>query len=295
MSLDNFIITAYCFIDDILKNILNGKKLRQRGIAPKLEDAEVITMEIIGEFLGIDTDKGIWCYFHQHWLKWFPELGSRANFVKQASNLCMVKQNIQKVIAKQLGAFSDTLHIADGFPMPVCKFRRANFSRVFRGKASYGFCASKAETYYGFKGNVMINSEGVVANITVTAANIDERESLWDITDNVVGLVLADKGLIGADYQKEQNRAGIDLQTPRRSNMIDERGENFNRWLVSTRRLVETVIGQFATQFHIEKIWARDLWHLTNRVVRKVLAHTIGIVINKIIGNPPLQFERILT
>jgi hypothetical protein len=295
MSLDNFIITVYCFVDDILKTVLNGEKLRQRGILPKLEDAEVITMEIVGEFLGIDTDKGIWCYFHQHWLKWFPELGSRTNFVKQASNLCMVKQKIQRVIAEQLGAFSDTLHMADGFPIPVCKFRRANFSSVFKGKASYGFCASKGETYYGFKGNIMINSEGVVANITVTAANIDERESLWDITDKVTGLVIADKGLIGADYQKEQKNAGIDLQTPKRSNMADKRGKNFNRWLVSTRRLVETVIGQFAAQFHIEKVWARDLWHLTNRIMRKVLAHTIGIIVNKIVGNPPLQFERILT
>ena len=295
MSLDNFIIIVYCLVDDVLKKALNGAKLRQRGMEPKLSDAEIITMEIVGEFLGIDTDKGIWYYFHQHWLKWFPDLGSRTNFVKQAANLCMVKQKIQRTVAKQLGAFDDTLHMADGFPMPVCKFRRANFSRIFRGEASYGFCASKGETYYGFKGNVMINAEGVVANITVTAANIDERESLWDITNNVTGLVIADKGLIGADYQKEQKNAGINLQTPKRSNMTDDRGKKFNRWLVSTRRLVETVIGQFAAQFHIEKIWARDLWHLTNRVARKVLAHTIGMLVNKMMGNPPLQFELILT
>jgi hypothetical protein len=30
--------------------------------------------------------------------------------------------------------------------------------------------------------------------MTVTAANIDERESLWDIVGNIKGLLFADKG-----------------------------------------------------------------------------------------------------
>jgi len=35
-------------------------------------DSEVITMEVVGEFLGIDTDKHIWQYFREHWLMFFP-------------------------------------------------------------------------------------------------------------------------------------------------------------------------------------------------------------------------------
>ena len=60
-----------------------------------------------------------------------------------------------------------------------------------------------------------------------------------------------------------------------------------------TRRLIERVIGQLSQQFNIEKIRARDRWHLTNRIGRKVLAHTVGIMINKLLGYPPLQFERL--
>jgi hypothetical protein len=33
---------------------------------PKLSDAEVITMEIVGEFMVKDQDKGIWRYFRNH-------------------------------------------------------------------------------------------------------------------------------------------------------------------------------------------------------------------------------------
>lgn len=295
MSLENFIITVFCLVVENVDQILANQKLRCRGFTPKLTDAEVMSMEIIGEFLGIDTDKGIWLYFKTHWHDCFPALGCRSSFVRQAANLWQLKQKLQSMIAKQLNAEHDFLHIADGFPLPVCKFKRAYFSCVFREFAAYGYCASKAETYYGFKGNIAINSEGVMSNITVAAANIDERESLWDIIENIKGLLFADKGLIGGAFQKQlQTEMGVNLQTPMRNNMDDSRGKDANSWLISTRRLVETVIGQLSERFNIEKNWARDRWHFTNRITRKILSHTMAIFINKMIANQPLQFDNLI-
>lgn len=292
MSIEDFIITVYCLVDGELKKIIGEHGLRARGFYPKLSDSEVITMDIVGEFMGKDTDTGIWRYFKEHWRSWFPGLGSRWSYAKQSANLWLLKQEIQSSFAKQNGALDDSLYMADGLPMPICHFKRAGFSSVFKGVASYGYCASKSETYYGFKGNLVISSEGMITGITVTPANIDERESLWDIIGNIRGLLIADKGLIGEDFQAQvRAHTNVNLQTPMRSNMSDSRGKGFSRWLTSTRRLVETVIGQLSQQFHIEKIRARDLWHLTNRIGRKILAHTVGMMINKILGNPPLQFE----
>jgi len=47
---------------------------------------------------------------------------------------------------------------------------------------------------------------------------------------------------------------------------------------MSHKRLVETVIGQLTERLHIEKVRARDTWHFANRFIRKVLAHTIGVL-----------------
>jgi hypothetical protein len=55
MDLSIFIISVFCLVDDQLK----GRRIRQRGPAPKLSDAEVLTIEVVGEFLELDTDKGI--------------------------------------------------------------------------------------------------------------------------------------------------------------------------------------------------------------------------------------------
>jgi hypothetical protein len=54
MDLSTFIIGVFDTTEDWLKE---QGPVRSRGPAPKLSDSEVITMEIVGEFLGIDTDK----------------------------------------------------------------------------------------------------------------------------------------------------------------------------------------------------------------------------------------------
>ncbi len=270
--------------------------MRRQGCQLGLSDGEIIAMEVIAEFLGIDTDKGTWEYFCNHWRDWFPMLGSRANFAKQAANVWHVTQQIPTILAKQLGAFPDVLHMSDGFPMPVCHFKRACFSRLFKEEADYGYCASKAQTYYGFKGNILISSEGVITAVTTTSANIDERDSLWDLINEIQGMLIVDNGLIGADYKTELcEHARINLQTATRSNMKETRSKTFIKWLTSTRHRVETVIGQLTERFNIEKIHAHKVWYLINRIARKVLAHTICVFINKPHGYSSLQFERLVT
>jgi phage shock protein PspC (stress-responsive transcriptional regulator) len=61
--------------------------------------------------------------------------------------------------------------------------------------------------------------------------------------------------------------------------------------MMSTRRIIETVIGQLAERFNIEKVRARDIFHLTGRLYRKLLAHTICCLMNFKRSNPTLQFE----
>lgn len=73
MPLDEYIILVFCMEDALLKKSFSNITLRERGFPPKLTDVEVITMEIVGEFLKIDTDVGIWRYFHEHWFSWFPQ------------------------------------------------------------------------------------------------------------------------------------------------------------------------------------------------------------------------------
>lgn len=294
MPLENFIIGVFCWVEVAFQELTGERRLRSRGCAPKLSDREVITMELVGEFLGIDTDQGIWEYFRWHGHEWFPGLGSRASFAKQAANLWLIKQLLHRRLAGELGALSDTIHMVDGFPIPVCLFQRAKQSQVFKGEAEYGYCAAKDQIYYGFRGHVVINFNGVISGLTVTSACGEEREALWELIDPLRGLLLGDKGYLSVVLKQALAQHGLELETPLRANMKETRNLHFVQCLKSTRRRVETVIGQLTERFHLEKVWARDLWHLTNRVIRKILAHTIGIYFNRLLGREDLQFSNLI-
>lgn len=149
-------------------------------------------------------------------------------------------------------------------------------------------------TYYGFQGLITISFEGVISAATLTSANVDERDALWEVTERIKGLLIGDKGFIRPILKQELTTVGIDLQTPLLQSMKDERPKSFVKQLMSKRRLVETVIGQLAERFEIEKTKARDVWHLTNRITRKILSHTMCVFLNKMFGNPPLQFALLL-
>ena len=82
---EEFIIAVFCCIEDWLNEIIQGNRIRAAGFEPKLSDSEVITMEIGGEFRGLDQDKAIWQYFRDHWLCLFPNLGSRSTFAPPSS------------------------------------------------------------------------------------------------------------------------------------------------------------------------------------------------------------------
>jgi len=294
MPIEDFIIYVYCYIDDIYLQIVQ-KPLRHAGFQPKLTDSEVITMEIVGEFIGKDQDKQIWQYFKTYWSDYFPALGSRANFAKQSSNLWNVKQHILHTLSKSLNAFNDPIHLVDGFPMPVCRITRAVRSQCFDREAGYGYCAAKDENYYGFEGHLIVDFNGVITGYTFAPANIDERDVLWDMIDGLYGLLIGDKGYIRPVLEIGLKEQGIDLQVPLRKNMTETRDPTFVHQLMSVRRLVETVIGQLVDRFNIEKVWARDLWHLTNRFVRKLLSHTVGVFLNRLLGRESLQFDGLIS
>ena len=68
---------------------------------------------------------------------------------------------------------------------------------------------------------------------------------------------------------------GINLQHPWRSNMAESRSKAAVQRLQRVQRLVETVNVQLSQRFDFERIRARNLWHLSSRVNRKVLAHRL--------------------
>jgi hypothetical protein len=201
----------------------------------------------------------------------FPDLGSYQAFARQCAALSLIKQRI----LEHLFPASDTIHILDGFPIPVCRACRGHRCRTFRGEAAWGYCATKKEHFYGLRGHLVIDLAGTAVAFTVTAANVDVVPNLYD---KVRGLLIGDKGFISGDLKLEAAAHEIDLQTPLRQNMPDPRDPGAVARLMRTRRTVETAIGKLSEMFAAQTTKARDLPSFVNRMARKLLAYNFSLM-----------------
>lgn len=150
MSLDDFIITCFCWIDDALPIVVQGKKLRQAGPPPKMSDSEVLTIELVGSYLGLSQDQELFEFFGRQYSHFFPELLSieRTTFVRQAANLWALKERLWMQLRDTLIRHDELVGIIDSVPIPVCRFARAPWCVRFRGQARYGKDHADRQTFY---------------------------------------------------------------------------------------------------------------------------------------------------
>jgi hypothetical protein len=290
MDITTYLISVYCLIDDWLQ----GKQLRQRGPKPRLCDSEVLTIEVVGEFLGIDTDQGLYTFFRRFFGDWFPALCQieRTTFVRQAANLWVVKEQLFAYLSQQV-AHDPLISIVDSFPMPVCRFARANRCRSFAGQAAFGYDEVARQTFYGLRAHVRICWPGVIVATTIAPANIHDTQAAEELLHGVQGWALGDRNYWKPDLQSALREQGLALMAPYKS--AKRQKFRYPHWLVEKRYRIETLFGQLVERFHAKKIWARDAWHLTSRWLRKVVSHLIAVLFCQKLGLSPLRFADLLT
>lgn len=295
MDLDTFIVTMFCLIDDTLTSLTAQKRLRQRGPQPTLADSEVLTLELVGEYLGLHQDKAIFDYFRQHFSHFFPTLAAvhRTTFVRQAANLWKVKEALWQRLLKQT-CCDPGLALVDSFPVAVCKFARAPRSKGFRGFASFGKDHTIKQTFYGFRIHVRVCWPGVITRLMIAPADKSDLAVVEDLVFETTGYCLGDRNYWKPEMQQELSQQGLQMLVPFKKASRDPNPER-SRYLSGVRYRIETVFSQLVERFEVKRVWARDVWHLSSRVMRKVLSHTAAIVINRAEGNSPLRLAKLLT
>jgi Transposase DDE domain len=291
MDLSTFVVAVFCLIDDRLK----GRRIRQRGPAPKLSDAEVLTIEVVGEFLGLDTDKGIHLFFRRHYAEWFPALGEvhRTTFARQAANLWKIKEDLwQEFLA--LAPHDPTFALVDSMPLPACLFARAYRCRRFRGEAAFGKDTLLRQTFYGLRVHMRVCWPGVITRLSVTPADVHELSVLPQLLESTRGLAVGDRNYWSPEMREELARSiGVALLAPYRIKKRDPAPER-SVLLSRLRYRIDTVFSQLTERYSLKRVWAKDLWHLAGRLLRKVLSHTVAFLLNHRAGNRPLQLSQLL-
>ncbi len=295
MDLDDFIIAVFCHIDEAIPTVLGGQRLRQRGASPTLADSEVITMEVVGEYLGLEQDSALFAYFRRHYAHFFPALRTvhRTTFVRQAANLWRLKERLWQQVLGHV-EHDPAIAIVDSFPLPVCQFARAYRCRRFRGEAAYGKDTLVRQTFYGFRVHVRLEWPGMSTCFSVAPANAQELTVVPELAAGSHGWLLGDRNYWSPRLRAELAPKGIELLAPYRSAKRDP-WPRWSRQLSRIRYRIDTVFGQLVDRCLVKRVWARDLWHLCNRLLRKVLMHTLAIRLNLDFGNPPLHLAQLVS
>lgn len=170
--------------------------------------------------------------------------------------------------------------------MLICP-RSSGDSRAWAAAgATYGKCASKKQTIYGYKLHCVMTLGGVILDFVLAPANVDDKTAgedlLWALRDRVV---VGDKGYISAALAAELAAAGVVLVTVPRRNQHQQLSAPLRRLINGVRQIVETVNGQLVEQFGIETNHAYSFDGLCARLYTKLTAHTLCIKLNRLLGH----------
>jgi hypothetical protein len=298
VDLESFTIAVLCQIEAVMTEVQREpgwRRLRQRGPAPTLADSEVLTIMVVGEFLGLDQDTAIVGYFRREHPDWFPALSRvhRTTFARQAANLWVLTEQVWQRLLDRI-PHDPALSFVDSIPVPVCRFGRAYGCSRFRGEAAFGRDTGSKATFYGFRDHLRVHWPGVIKAISLAPANVHDRDLVPEVVDGLDGWALGDRNYWDPSLTAELAAGGIALLAPFKKRATDPDPQR-SRFITKKRWRIETVASQLVERFHLKRVWARDAWHLTSRILRKVLSHTIAVALCLEQGLPPLSFARLLT
>lgn len=284
---EDFVIWMFVTVDDLWQQIAPLYE-RPGPKATSCSDSELITVALVSECRGWDRET----HMMTEWKPYrhlFPRLPERSRFNRRRRNLMFGINQIRQIVLASLDVAQDAYGAIDGLPLPVMKFHLApQRTRDWDAQgATFGYCASKDETYFGYRLVLVVTIGGVILDFELTAANTDEREAAEDLLPLHPGRIyLGDKGYVSAALAERLLRQGVKLLTLRRDNQHEQLPEALRRLITRFREIVETVNGQLTEQFAIEHNYAHSFWGLCARLYTKLTAHTLCIYLNRRLGNP---------
>lgn len=173
--------------------------------------------------------------------------------------------------------------LADGTLIGVANYAGCASRSEFAGTAAYGYCAAKSEWVWGVRFVLRTDRRGLPLAYTWVPANEHEYEPLLDLVEQGE-TVIADKGLWGRAYNEKMECAHVRLLTPARERSAANHGREHA--LASARLVIESVFSNLKEQMRLARHLAKTPGGLAQRLAQRLLALTLGILLNTLSGRP---------
>jgi Transposase DDE domain len=275
-SLETLVVAAYMFAHE--------QEIPRPGPKGAITDAELVALGVAQAAMGVCSDRQFLGLVGKVLPGWFPHLPSQSQYNRRLRRLAPRIATVQLLVA-ELVASSD-LRIADGTLIGVANYPGCASRSEFAGAAAYGYCPSKSQFVWGVRLVLVTDPNGLPLGYTLVAANEKEYEPVRELTTAHPGCTLiADKGLWGAQYAETLALQQVAILTPDRRRTADNLARE--KRLASLRLVIESTISNLKCQMRLERHLAKTLAGLAQRIAQRLLALTIGMLLNALSGRPP--------
>jgi hypothetical protein len=290
-DLDTLATALYVTTDDLLAAHPERVPARPRvGIAPKITDAELITLAVIQAMLGFTSEDRFLRYARAHLLGMFPTLPGQSGYNKRLRKLAATMSWLIGQLAAQTSIADDEVWVVDSTPVECARSRETVKRSNLAGWAEYGYCASHSRFFWGLRLHLVCTLHGLPVGWALTGAKADEREAFEQIVATTPALsrarphrqvVLADKHYYGRGFDARLDQGGIEILRPPRKGEKPRPGQRF---LKPLRQIIESVNDTLKGQLDLERHGGKTIAGVCTRIAQRVLAMTAAIWHNDHLG-----------
>lgn len=164
------------------------------------------------------------------------------------------------------------LQFADASALPVCRIKREFMHKVARGLAT----KSKGTMgwYYGFKLHLVTDRYGQLLAWRITTATVDDRKGLALIWDELTGMIVADAGYLGSNWQEAAADLGLRLMTGAKK-VMKKLMIKWQHTLLKARQIVESVFSVLKLRLGMDTTLPRSVMGFFAHYVWCLLAYQL--------------------
>jgi Transposase DDE domain len=276
-SLETLVVAAYVFACSL--------SIPRPGPAGKITDQELIALAVAQAAAGICSDRQFLGMVDRLLPGWFPHLPDQSQYNRRLRRLTPWITTAQLAVAELVA--EGQIRLVDGTLLACANYPGCASKSQFAGHAGYGFCPSKSLYVWGMRLVMVADVKGVPVGYDLVGPKTgQERESGWELAGaHPHSVLFADGGFWGAEYQRTMDLIDVELITPDKHKLGQRPPGEIAKARI--RLVIESVFSNLKRQMRLDDHLAKTLPGLAQRVAQRLLALTLGMLINILTGRPP--------
>jgi hypothetical protein len=276
-DLDLLLIAVFCTADDLLpESSMNARR--------SVTDAEVVTLAVAQEMLGIDHDAEFLALARRLLGHLFPKLPQQPGYWKRRQRLSDTIEWLIGVFAAQSPGFRDNVVLLDSTPVECGRSVETARRSQLADACGYGYSRSHSRWFWGMRLHLACAPDGTPRAAALVVADRPEREVALTLLPRALAggeTIVCDKGYAGREFAEAVERLGAVVLRPPRANE-----PHTGPHLAPIRQRIESVFWTCKDLLSLERHGARSPRNLLARVAVRLLALAACVTLNHQLGRP---------